>query len=117
LIKYISKFYRLSNTTSPKLKFIVTSRPYHEIAIDFEVDDLPSIHLEGNEISESIGREVDLVITHEITRIGNTRQLDANIQDSLIQHLKEHNNRTYLWVFLILQEIFGSLELTEQKLV
>ncbi|KAM3077065.1 hypothetical protein ACMFMF_004980 [Clarireedia jacksonii] len=116
LIKYISNFYRFSNTTSPKLKFIVTSRPYHEIAIEFKVDNLPSIHLEGNEMSKNIGREVDLVIDHEIVRIGNTRQLNAKTQDSLKQHLKKHNNRTYLWVYLILQEILRSLESTEQKL-
>ncbi|KAL5351267.1 hypothetical protein ACLOAV_003119 [Pseudogymnoascus australis] len=118
LINYISSFHRDSNTSISKLKLIVTSRPYHEIKTDFEVDDLPSIHLEGNEVSEKIGTEVDLVISSEISRIGNARQppLEENIQASLIQHLKKHNNRTYLWVYLMLQEVTRSLESTERKL-
>ena len=102
LIKNISSFHCASKTTSSTLKFILTSRPYHELDIDFRVDDLPSIHLEGNQMSEEIGGEIDLVISHEISRIGGARQppLDGKTQASLIQHLQVQKNRTYLWVYL-----------------
>ena len=118
LIKYICNFYRTSNRTSSKLKFLVTSRPYHELEMDFDVDDLPSIQLDGSEMSETIGREVNLVITHEISRISNSRRppLDIKTQASLIQHLQKHDNRTYLWVYLMLREISRSLESTERRL-
>jgi hypothetical protein len=117
LIKRFSYFHRASNTSGSKLKFIVTSRPYHELQMDFDVGDLPSIHLEGNEMSKEIGEEVNLVISSEITRIGNRHQppLDKKIQENLIQHLSEQNNRTYLWVYLILKEVENSLESTERK--
>lgn len=86
LIKYISSFHRASNTTSSHLKFIVTSRPFYELETEFDVDDLPSIHLEGNEMSESIGKEVDLVISHEISRISDARRppLDGKTKAGLI---------------------------------
>jgi ankyrin repeat protein len=119
LIKNISSFHCASKTTSPTLKFILTSRPYHELDIDFKVDDLPSIHLEGNQMSEEIRGEIDLVISHEISRIGGARQppLDGEVQASLIQHLQDQKNRTYLWVYLMLQEISKSLESTKRKLI
>ncbi|KAH6705269.1 hypothetical protein BKA61DRAFT_146641 [Leptodontidium sp. MPI-SDFR-AT-0119] len=119
LIKYISSFHRASIATSSKLKLIVTSRPFHELEIEFKVDDLPSIHLEGNEMSERISKEVDLVISHEISRISDARRppLDGKTKAGLIQHLKDQNNRTYLWVYLILHEISKSLESTERKLL
>ena len=119
LIKNISSFHCASKTTSSTLKFIVTSRPYHELDIDFKVNDLPSIHLEGNQMSEEIHGEIDLVISHEISRIGGARQppLDGEIQASLIQHLQDQKNRTYLWVYLMLQEISKSLESTKGKLI
>ena len=116
LIKNISSFHCASKTTGSTLKFILTSRPYHELDIDFEVDDLPSIHLEGNQMSEEIGGEIDLVISHEISRIGGARLLDGETQASLIQHLQDQKNRTYLWVYLMLQELSKSLESTERKL-
>ncbi|PVH69559.1 hypothetical protein DL98DRAFT_379282, partial [Cadophora sp. DSE1049] len=118
LIKNISSLHCASKPRSG-LKFIVTSRPYHELDIDFKFDDLPSIHLEGNQMSEEIRGEIDLVITHEISRIGGARQppLDCKIQASLIRRLQDQGNRTYLWVYLILQEISKSLESTERKLI
>jgi hypothetical protein len=98
LIEKISSFHCASKTTSSTLKFIVTSRPYHELEIDFRVDDLPSIHLEGDQMPEEIRGEIDLVISHEVSRIGGARQppLDGKTQASLIQHLKGQKNRTYL---------------------
>ncbi|OBT50883.1 hypothetical protein VE04_08686, partial [Pseudogymnoascus sp. 24MN13] len=118
LINYISSFHRDSKTSTSKLKFIVTSRPYNELSIEFKVDDLPSIRLDGNELLENISREIDLVIASEITRIcsGRSPPLDDGTQTSLIQHLKTYNNRTYLWVYLMLQEISRSLESTERRL-
>jgi ankyrin repeat protein len=117
LIKKISYFHRTSDTSGSKLKFIVTSRPYHELQMVFDVGDLPSIHLEGNEMSKEIGEEVNLVISSEITRIGNRHQppLNKKIQANLIQYLSEQNNRTYLWVYLMLKEVEKSLESTERK--
>ena len=120
LIKYLSSFHRDLKTTESRLKFIVTSRPYHELIADFgmEVNDLPSIHLDGDEMSEKFKREIDVVIKHEISRIGSARKppLDDKTQASLIKRLKAQDNRTYLWVYLMLQEISRSLESSERKL-
>ncbi|OCL09319.1 hypothetical protein AOQ84DRAFT_404825 [Glonium stellatum] len=120
LIEYISEFYHNLPATKSKLKFLITSRPYYEIETDFRMkgEDLPLIRLDGDEMSEDINKEIDIVIKHEISRIGNCRRprLDEKTQASLIKHMKEQNNRTYLWVHLMLQEISRSPDSTPRKL-
>jgi Ankyrin repeats (3 copies) len=118
LIKCVSSFYHGLHTTKSNLKFILTSRPYHELEIDFDPQDLPSIQLDGNEMSEVISREVGLVISHEINRIGKARRppLQENVITTLIENLKKHPSRTYLWAYLMIQEISRSFESTEWKL-
>ena len=118
LIQHISAFY--TQKMNSKLKFIVMSRPYHHIEADFgiKIDNLPSIHLDGDEKSEDICREIDIVIDQEVTNICRARRpkLDAKIQTSLTGHLKNRKGRTYLWVHLMLEELRMSLESSERKL-
>jgi hypothetical protein len=72
LIEKPSCFHRAGNTTQSKIRFIVTSRPYADIQGEFgynRVSDLPSIHLKGEEESETIKHEIDLYIDDQIPRI------------------------------------------------
>ncbi|KAH7117683.1 ankyrin repeat-containing domain protein [Dendryphion nanum] len=118
LFTRLSEYHSSGNKRGTNLKFLLTSRPYHELNLRFRVEDLPSIQLNGDEKSEEIKREIDLVICHEIHRIGRTRQtrVQDNVQKGFIAYLKKQDNRTYLWVHLMLQEIAHSLESTERRL-
>ena len=90
------------------LKFLVTSRPYDDIEEQFQSLSGTSTYLrfDGDEKSQQIGQEINLVIDAEIQNItsgfsGEDRQL---ISDSL----KMKNNRTYLWLYLNIDIIKSS---------
>ncbi|KAI9695039.1 MAG: hypothetical protein M1822_000656 [Bathelium mastoideum] len=118
LIKYITDCYYDSQTSKSKLKFIITSRPYYDLHMDFGWNNLPLIHLNGDESSEKIGEEIDIVVSSEVSRISNIHKppLDQGIQESLIQYIKKQENRTYLWVHLMLEELSRTLESSERQL-
>jgi len=70
LLGLLSKFYNQSLTKHPRgrsLKFLVTSRPYHDIESGFrEIPPyLPNIRLSGEKEDEKIHQEIDLVIRGE----------------------------------------------------
>ena len=120
LIYWLSDFHSARYNSSTRLKFLVTSRPYQEIERDFKwsIKDLTSISLKGEEESEKISREIDLVIDDLIPRISSARDypLEPNVQDSLIAHLKSIKHRTYLWLHLILDVIDKALHSTKARL-
>lgn len=118
LIEKLAGFYLAQHKRKSNLKFLVTSRPYADIraAFGYAVDNLPSINLEGDKESASIGKEIDLVIEYEIPRITRGRSLDKETQEFLVKHLKSMDNRTYLWLHLILDEIQRSLESSQRQL-
>ncbi|KAH0536058.1 hypothetical protein FGG08_007039 [Glutinoglossum americanum] len=64
LIKELGKFYSAQCDTNTRLKFLVTSRPYSDIERAFRVNirDFSSISLKGEDESEKISNEINLVI-------------------------------------------------------
>lgn len=87
------------------LKFLVTSRPYDDIEGQFDrlLGASTYLRINGDEDSQKVGQEIDLVIDAEIPKIlgdftDEGRQL---ISDSL----KTMNNRTYLWLYLTIDMI------------
>lgn len=119
-IKRLCCFYLARLELKAKLKFVMTSRPCADIKgeIRITISDLPKINLKGEDESESIGKEIGLMIMHEVLRIAQARDppLDENIQRALVKHLKSMNNRTYPWLHLVLDEVRRSLESSEPKL-
>jgi hypothetical protein len=120
LIQELGGFHRARRGMKAQLKFLITSRPYFEIrgAFGSVFHDLPSISLKGEEESESISKEINLVIMEEVPRIASARNppINKELLDELIEHLKKMKNRTYLWLHLILDEIETSLESSPGKL-
>lgn len=90
------------------LKFLVTSRPYDNIEEQFEALSGVSTYLrfDGDEKSQKIGQEIDLVIDAKIPEIagGFSNEDRSRISD----RLKKMNNRTYLWLYLTIDIIKGS---------
>ena len=93
---------------SCRLKFLVTSRPYDDLEEKFKSlsDASTYLHFDGDDKSQRIGEDINLVIDHEMLRIAKTFS-DEHCK-RITDRLKEMNNRTYLWLFLTLDIIRGS---------
>ena len=93
----------------------MTSRPYQNIQYRFDSE---TIRLAGEEESESIKQEIDLVIKHRVPQVASRLKLGTEVQDLLQNRLLDADNRTYLWLHLILEDILerGTRKNTLQKM-
>ncbi|KAJ5197517.1 hypothetical protein N7449_007996 [Penicillium cf. viridicatum] len=112
LIGAITNLYHEANNSSsvddqPKLKFLLTSRPYSHIHSQFHdlMKETPTIHLSGDHESEKIKDEIDLVIDDTIPKLAAERGFDEKATKYLLEELHTVDNRTYLWLSLIMDEI------------
>lgn len=90
-----------------KLKFLITSRPYDYLEASFRKFSSTTAYLrfDGDDKSEQIGREINLVIDSRVQEIA--AGFTADDQRTISEHLKRRDNRTYLWLYLtfnIIQE-------------
>jgi hypothetical protein len=116
LIDAIVKFLGTTART-PAVRFLLTSRPYLDIAAGFQDLErkVPTIHLSGEneEQTNKITREIDMVIR---SRIAGMLRLGQKERAVLEKELTRVPNRTYLWVHLIFDEIKKSNLLTQGKI-
>ncbi|KAJ5903859.1 hypothetical protein N7504_006242 [Penicillium tannophilum] len=112
LIETITNFYHRSKDDSrvddrPKLKFLLTSRPYSQILSQFHdlIKEAPTIHLSGDLESEKIRDEIDLVIDVRVPKLATDKGFDEEATNYLLKVLHTVDNRTYLWLSLIMEEI------------
>ncbi|KAH0538561.1 hypothetical protein FGG08_004849 [Glutinoglossum americanum] len=119
LIETLKRFYRnpTSGQETTALKFLVTSRPYFDIERRFKqlTGSLPTIRLAGEEETESIEREINLVIKAKVKEIGSDLELDNSVQSALEKDLLDVTRRTYLWLKLIVEVIYRRLDATTEK--
>ena len=113
LIETLKTFYgRAEDSGVPKqkLRFLLTSRPYRNIRTQFHslIRRFPTIHLSGDDESDLIKEEIDLVIHSEVSAIASERCFDRETEDYLLKQLLNIENRTYLWLHLILDQIRNS---------
>jgi ankyrin repeat protein len=114
LIAKLSRFYE--NATSqtgrqPRLKFVVTSRPYNEIQRDFHhiPSSLPAIRIHGEEENDQIRAEINRVIEVRVSKLGAELQLKKDLRDRLTKKLLGMEHRTYLWLHLAMDAIRTAL--------
>lgn len=112
LIEAITNFYHETKNASsvdnqPKLKFLITSRPYSHIHSQLHdlIKETPTIHLSGDHESEKIKSEIDLVIDVNVPKLAAERGFDEEATKHLLEELHTVDNRTYLWLSLIMDEI------------
>ena len=88
---------------SDKVKWLLTSRPYEQITSEFQAfaERFPRIRIPGEEESERISQEVNLVIVHKIKLLARKKGLNQQIQNHLQDRLLNIPHRTYLWVYLV----------------
>ncbi|MCJ1402755.1 hypothetical protein MMC11_005976, partial [Xylographa trunciseda] len=101
-----------TNAAKPILKFLVTSRPEFSIVRDFK--DLT--RLRGEEESEHIKNEIDLVIKYKVGELGLKMDLSELDQSNLQGNLLSIPHRTYLWLYLVFDAIKEKLELSRHDI-
>ncbi|SCV61255.1 uncharacterized protein FFFS_15824 [Fusarium fujikuroi] len=103
LMRNVEKQFRSDQLDSGKLKYLLTCRPYHQILSKFRrlLDAFPNIHIPGEDESQTISKEVNLVIRHRIKELAIENCLTTQIENHLERKLQEATHRTYLWVYLV----------------
>ncbi|KAL4860327.1 hypothetical protein BDV12DRAFT_205201 [Aspergillus spectabilis] len=92
-----------SSSRSSRLKYLLTSRPYEQIMARFMelLKSFPYIRIPGEDDSESISQEVNLVIQHRVEQLAKKKRLSDKLKDHLADKLLSIPHRTYLWVYLV----------------
>jgi ankyrin repeat protein len=95
--------YRDLTESGTKVKYIFTTRPYEQILLGFKrnFNDASTIRIPGEEESDTISQEVNLVIQYRVGRLAGDMGLKDELKEILTQELLEVSHRTYLWVHLI----------------
>lgn len=103
LVQHIQPRFLEDSPGIHKLKFLLTSRPYDQIVSEFRdlFNALPRIHIPGEEHSEDISREVNLVIENRCKSLG----LSPSLATYLAGKFLEIPHRTYLWVHLVFDNL------------
>ena len=108
-----------SGVPKQKLRFLLTSRPYRNIRTQFHslIRQFPIIHLSGDDESDLIKEEIDLVIQSEVSATASERCFDRETEEYLLKQLLNIENRTYLWLHLILDQIRNSENAGNKKAI
>lgn len=103
LIRNIEGQFQNSDSDYSKVKYLLTSRPYSQIVSQFHelLQTFPDVRIPGEEASEDISKEVNLVITHRVRQLAEKKRFTPEIKKHLEQLLQESTHRTYLWVYLV----------------
>ncbi|KAI9748141.1 MAG: hypothetical protein M4579_007306, partial [Chaenotheca gracillima] len=117
LMKAISTYYS-THESKGNMKFLVTSRPYRELDFDINPPTGRStfIRFDGDDKSDLIASEINQVI--EATVPHTIPKVPQTVQNAIVDHLRGMQNRTYLWLHLILDFIKKNIagHGTERKL-
>ena len=73
------------------------------------------IRLTGEDESEQIGKEIDLVIKDRLPKIAARKKFDPKTQDALQERLLATESFTYLWLYLALADIEKAFGITSPK--
>ena len=87
---------------------MVTSRPYDNIKHGFHrtLHDLPSIRLQGEDRSDQITQEINLVIRKRVARLVEDLGLRHEVAEQLQSKLLQIEHWTYLWLHLAIESIY-----------
>ncbi|KAH7110502.1 hypothetical protein B0J13DRAFT_462402, partial [Dactylonectria estremocensis] len=103
LIKRLKDFLDRKRQGVRKVKCLLTSRPYEIIVSEFQemLNYFPYIRIPGEEESETISQEVNLVIKHRTSQLARVKRLSDEVKHHLNQKLLSIPHATYLWVYLV----------------
>ncbi|MCJ1391416.1 hypothetical protein MMC18_004280 [Xylographa bjoerkii] len=88
-----------------RFKILVTSRPYGHIDAQYGPLNGNSafVRLDGSEKTSLVAAEINLVIDQKVPEY--IPKVSKMVQEAIIKHLQGMDNRTYLWLHLILNFI------------
>ena len=109
---------RYRDFEKPVIKFIVTSRPEFNIERDFRsvTRKFAEVRLRGEDESDCIQREIDIVIQHKVHELGSRIGLSVANQKALQENLTMITHRTYLWLYLTFDDIEKRLTLNKRDI-
>ncbi|RSM00604.1 hypothetical protein CEP52_009015 [Fusarium oligoseptatum] len=110
LVGKIKQFCREQQATDERrVKFFITCRPYDHILdlLESPPDDVPTTSFRVDEKSADIRRDIDRFINHQIQFSDVGKRLSSSDKDLVSKKLISMENRTYLWVKLIFDEILA----------
>lgn len=114
LIEYLKKFYTQQPTPTQRswLKFLITSRPYNDIEDSFRllIKAFPQIHLRCEDENDRIHEEINIVVKIKVEDLGESLSLKPDTQMRLLNELLQMNHRTYLWLYLAIDDIRNTFE-------
>ncbi|KAH7132738.1 hypothetical protein EDB81DRAFT_845400 [Dactylonectria macrodidyma] len=103
LMRNVESQFRSDQLGHSKPKYLLTCRPYKQIVSKFRrlLGAFPNIRIPGEEESETISQEVNRVITHRVNQL----PLSPNIKSHLEKRLRGITHRTYLWAYLVFDNL------------
>ncbi|KAL7896307.1 ankyrin repeat-containing domain protein [Trichoderma sp. SZMC 28014] len=123
LLEALRTLYGTETRMRSNLKFLLTSRPYVGIYRNLQpllqMSGLPLIHLSGESEDEirKIALEINAYIDARVHNIADRLQLTQAERNLLLQKLKSVSNRTYLWVYLVLDFIENSINVNNAMII
>jgi hypothetical protein len=100
LLKFIAK----QSSTSPRVKWIVSSRNWPDIVKQVEqADHKVRLSLELN--ADSVSAAVSVFIRQKVSQLAMLNHYSDKLQDAVLEHLALNANNTFLWVALVCQEL------------
>jgi hypothetical protein len=97
-------FVRNQSSVSYRVKWIVSSRNWPDIATQLEqAGHKVSLSLELD--AESVAAAVAVFIQQKVDQLAQEKQYKAEVQNAVLQHLTTNANNTFLWVALVCQEL------------
>ena len=96
-----------------KIKFLFTSRPYTSLergekGLGTLLRSTPEIRISGDEECETIQEEIAMYVRHQSFLISEELGLDGQTKIYLEERLLSMQNRTYLWLYLVLEDLRNS---------
>ncbi|KAI2630977.1 hypothetical protein GGR54DRAFT_585050, partial [Hypoxylon sp. NC1633] len=103
LIRNLNNRFRKNQSGSSNFKLLLTSRPYEQIVSEFRdwLGGIPCIRIPGEEESEKISQEVNLVIRRRVEQLARMKRLSDEVEGVVRDKLLAIQHRTYLWVYLV----------------
>lgn len=97
----------LLSRESTQVKFLLTTRPYDNIVTEFNdlVEMFPHIRIPGEDESDMIAKEVNVVIEHRVNRLAHKHRLSSEIKKHLLGRLLEIPHRTYFWIYIVFKDL------------
>ncbi|KAI9892925.1 MAG: hypothetical protein M1814_001084 [Vezdaea aestivalis] len=99
---------------NPRLKFLVTGRPY--MSIEDGLEHPSTIRLRAEDESDATAKDVKSVIGAKIHHFAQRRKLSAKAEQRILDTFNKNVEQTFLWASLVLSDLESSLLVSEERM-